>query len=83
MSRTLLILFCAVILLVTLTGSAVFAQMGACCFEDGSCEDLTEEACVGEGGYIWIPDEECASDPCPPPTAGRARTWGRIKSRYR
>ncbi|MBM3286725.1 MAG: hypothetical protein FJY88_05160 [Candidatus Eisenbacteria bacterium] len=54
---------------------------GACCFTDGTCLVLTEEECTRQGGYLWVPGEDCVDD-CPPvPTQNT--TWGKIKATYR
>jgi hypothetical protein len=37
---------------------------GACCFSDGSCAFVAEEACVGAGGVFQGPAAQCASVNC-------------------
>ena|GEM_PF-509290 len=37
----------------------------ACCFDDGSCEDLRAEACAAQGGTAQGPDANCANTECP------------------
>ena len=37
----------------------------ACCFKDGSCEDLRVEACATEGGTAQGPKTNCATTECP------------------
>jgi|GEM_PF-1401491 len=43
----------------------------ACCFADGSCQDMAEAHCLGAGGASWREGEECSSCECaaPPPQA--------------
>lgn len=55
---------------------------GACCFDDGHCEMLTEDRCAAAGGTLWIPDEVCDPNPCPP-VATEESTWGSTKARFR
>lgn len=40
---------------------------GACCFEDGSCLDLTEYECLSTGGTEWHMDIPCDQFECPQP----------------
>ena len=42
---------------------------GACCFEDGSCQVLTADECVGAGGAYEGDDTVCDPNPCPQPPA--------------
>jgi spore coat protein A len=44
------------------------AGIGACCFPDGSCQDLTEGACTGSGGTFQGAGTNCATANCPQPT---------------
>ena len=37
----------------------------ACCFGDGTCDDLRVEACATEGGTSMGPDTICATTECP------------------
>lgn len=37
----------------------------ACCFDDGSCEDLRAEACPTKGGTAQGADTSCANTECP------------------
>lgn len=39
----------------------------ACCFEDGSCDDLLAAECDALGGVPWGPGTICDPNPCPPP----------------
>jgi hypothetical protein len=39
-------------------------RTGACCFPDGSCEDLTEEACEAADGEYQGDGTDCESDEC-------------------
>ncbi|HVP13555.1 MAG TPA: hypothetical protein VMV94_20440, partial [Phycisphaerae bacterium] len=41
---------------------------GACCFQDGHCEQLLQAACAG-GGTSWTMDAPCDPNPCPHPGA--------------
>lgn len=56
--------------------------IGACCFEDGSCELLVEDDCDAVGGILWYPDESCEPNPCGA-TPSRVSSWGRIKNLHR
>jgi hypothetical protein len=38
---------------------------GACCFYDGSCENLTESACTAAGGVSWNGGMACGEVTCP------------------
>lgn len=40
-------------------------SLEACCFGDGSCEDLRVEACAAQGGIAQGPDASCAGTMCP------------------
>ena len=40
---------------------------GACCFDDGSCKDLTEEQCDAEGGVFQGDFTTCSTTDCPQP----------------
>lgn len=53
----------------------------ACCFDDGSCLELTPEDCEIAGGVVYD-DEFCDPNPCPPTPADNS-SWGEIKSMYR
>ena len=45
------------------------ATPGACCFADGTCQELTEEDCTTAGGASFQGDFTiCAPNPCPQPT---------------
>ncbi len=43
----------------------------ACCFADGSCQEMAEAHCLGAGGASWREGETCSSCQCaaPPPQA--------------
>jgi hypothetical protein len=57
------------------------APLGACCFTDGSCAILEEQACADAGGIWQGPDTVCDPNPCTPvPTI--ESSWGKIKSQY-
>jgi hypothetical protein len=43
---------------------------GACCFQDGGCDVVTENACVGLGGTYQGDDTTCDPNPCPQPATG-------------
>ncbi|RJP38453.1 MAG: hypothetical protein C4547_04560 [Phycisphaerales bacterium] len=43
-------------------------EPAACCFKDGSCEDLMREDCIDDGGR-WNFGKECGSFNCPQPGA--------------
>ncbi|MBD3161730.1 MAG: hypothetical protein GF346_05680 [Candidatus Eisenbacteria bacterium] len=55
---------------------------GACCFADGSCQELLEDECTQVGGEYWIEGEVCEPNPCEP-VATYETTWGKIKANYR
>ncbi|UCD76038.1 MAG: hypothetical protein JSV91_03770 [Phycisphaerales bacterium] len=40
---------------------------GACCFLDGSCQDLIPDDCVAAGGTFYGTYHDCANFQCPPP----------------
>ena len=40
-------------------------QLGACCFADGTCQDLLAEDCGAAGGTFEGPDTSCATFQCP------------------
>jgi hypothetical protein len=40
---------------------------GACCFANGTCRDLTEDACASQGGNFEGVGTACASFQCPEP----------------
>jgi FtsP/CotA-like multicopper oxidase with cupredoxin domain len=42
-----------------------FPQMGACCFSDGSCDDLTEMECMMAGGTFLGLGTDCMQTSCP------------------
>ncbi len=39
--------------------------LGACCYNDGTCDDLTESDCTDAGGNWQGPDTTCDDDPNP------------------
>jgi hypothetical protein len=39
--------------------------LGACCFGDGTCTDLTQQDCLLQGGDAWIDGMLCDDAPCP------------------
>ena len=41
-------------------------QPSACCFEDGTCQDLLESRCADAGGVAWLEGVPCADMPCVP-----------------
>lgn len=46
----------------TLPGNA------ACCFADGTCQDLSSADCTTAGGTAQLPGTVCSPNPCPQPT---------------
>jgi len=38
---------------------------GRCCFDDGTCADLTEDDCFAMGGSSWDEGLSCGANPCP------------------
>ena len=56
---------------IKVTGVSCVLPTGACCYSDGSCTpDMTEAACVADGGDYWGDDTVCSPNPCPQPTPG-------------
>src|SRR5438552_9013857 len=45
-----------------------FPTFGACCFDDGTCEVLTELGCTTGGGIYQGDGSVCEPNPCPQPT---------------
>jgi len=41
--------------------------LGACCFADGHCEQLTSRQCEAQGGTYWGVGIPCDPNPCEPP----------------
>ena len=57
--------------------------IGACCYGDQQCAELTEEECWAyPEDYLWIEGEVCEPNPCPP-VATENSTWGEIKANFR
>jgi hypothetical protein len=57
--------------------------IGACCFGDQQCTELTEDECWAmPEDYLWIEGEVCDPNPCPP-VATESSTWGEIKANFR
>ncbi len=40
-------------------------EVAACCFDDGSCSEITVSACFGQGGTPQSPGSSCKSTECP------------------
>ena len=58
-------------------------DVGACCFGDQQCTELTEEECWAmPEDYLWLVGEICDPNPCPP-VATENNTWGEIKANFR
>ena len=51
---------------VDLTISLGPVRLAACCFGDGSCQDLTAEECLAQGGTAQGAGTTCATTDCPP-----------------
>jgi hypothetical protein len=49
------------------TSNAIADPMGACCFPDGRCMDLTTGDCIAQGGMPGGPQTTCATYVCPQP----------------
>ena len=49
---------------------ANLTPLAACCFADGSCQDLAEAHCLGAGCVSWREGYSCTVEPCasPPPS---------------
>lgn len=45
--------------------------LGACCFPDGSCEELTEAECLERGGDYQGDGSDCGACTGPPPDCGK------------
>ncbi len=41
---------------------------GACCFNDGTCQTLSQTQCTGQGGTYQGNNSTCTPNPCPQPT---------------
>jgi hypothetical protein len=67
---------------ITGPGHCANAQPEACCFPDGSCQDLLVDDCVAEGGVPQGPGTICDTAVCNP-NATQSKTWGAIKELYR
>jgi hypothetical protein len=51
--------------------------LGACCFEDGSCvPGYEEDVCYADGGIVWLIDDDCDPNNCPPPDPTGACCYG-------
>lgn len=77
MSATRTLIRCAAGLAVTLVltaGAPAFANLplGACCFANGSCEDLQAGQCSGQGQTFIGEGTSCASVDCAAPLAAPA-----------
>ncbi len=46
-------------------GTGTVMYIGACCYNDGSCDDLTESECMAAGGVYQGDWTECATTTCP------------------
>jgi hypothetical protein len=55
---------------------------GACCFGDGTCEFISQDACAATHGTYQGDGTTCDPNPCEP-TPVQSTTWGRIKASYR
>ena len=60
------------VLLALCIAPAAQAQIGACCFPDGSCADLFVFDCTLQGGNPQAPGTSCATFSCPVPD----QDWG-------
>lgn len=49
-------------------GGGPFPVIGACCYDDGSCIDLSEFVCASSGGTYQGDNTDCDPNPCPQPT---------------
>ncbi|NNM25905.1 MAG: hypothetical protein HKO59_07945 [Phycisphaerales bacterium] len=47
---------------------------GACCFDDGRCEDATLEQCEAAGGIYQGDETDCDDVECPEPVAGGVKS---------
>jgi hypothetical protein len=48
---------------ITVTGNCAPLPLGACCFADAHCEDLTQLDCANAGG-TWGQGQQCSLNPC-------------------
>jgi hypothetical protein len=46
------------------------ATVDACCFPNGSCQQLLEASCIAQGGAYQGPNTDCATANCPQPPTG-------------
>jgi len=49
----------AVFFISLLVATPCFSQTGICCFENVTCEVMTEEECSAAGGIHWVEGEIC------------------------
>jgi hypothetical protein len=48
--------------------ASMIVRIGACCFANGSCEDLIEDDCEAQGGDYQGDGSDCDPNPCAQPT---------------
>lgn len=65
-----------------INGEAGGVTTGACCFDTGLCELLSEGDCMMAGGNWYGAGSVCDPNPCPI-TPVEESSWGRIKGLYR
>lgn len=53
-----------------------YVMKGACCFDDGHCQELTQAACTQAGGTQWLTGVPCIPNPCPQPPGACCFTDG-------
>jgi hypothetical protein len=61
---------------------SIYQAPEACCFADGTCQDVRPDECAFIGGVPQGVGTTCKSSPCVA-TAIETRSWGRLKGLYR
>ncbi|MCK5246656.1 hypothetical protein KAR02_07140, partial [Candidatus Bipolaricaulota bacterium] len=61
----------AAVIPVRTTGPGEPDEDGACCFDDGTCAELTAEECKSQGGIEFHAGLSCDAVQCPPPEEER------------
>ena len=51
-----------IVFVVLFAATPCYSQTGVCCFDDASCQVMTEEDCTAAGGIHWVEGETCDPD---------------------
>lgn len=62
----IVILFSMFLISANESHAGTFAFPDACCFSNGSCQDLAHQSCLESGGEV-IEDQDCEDVSCPAP----------------